>query len=72
MSGGAGVALVVAGAGLVVGQLLHDWIAGTKTIERKRNAVRYKYGKMADFSLDLRPDADVQQGRYGAALSLSF
>lgn len=72
MSGGVGGALVVAGAGLVVGQLLHDWIAGTKTILRKRDAVRYKYGKMADFSLHLRPDADVQRGHLGAELSLSF
>ena len=71
-SGGAGGIFVVAGAGLIVGQLLHDWIDGIRTIERKRDAVRYKYGKSAARGLTLTPNADVQQGRLGADLSLRF
>ena len=69
--GGGGVFLV-AGAGLIVGQLLHDWIDGIVTIERKRDAVRYRYGKSAGYGFSLRPNADVQRGRLGAELSLGF
>ena len=70
--GGGGSLFIVAGAGLFVGQLLHGWIDGIRTIERKRDAVRYKYGKSAGFGLSLKPEADIQRGRFGAALSMSF
>lgn len=69
---GAGAALVALGAGLLVGQLLHDLVDGIKTIERKRDAVRYKYGKSTGYELSLNPDADIEQGRLGARLSLRF
>ena len=72
MSGGGGAVLVVAGVGLIVGQVLHDWIDGIRTIERKRDAVRFKYGKRAGDGLSLRSNADVQRGRFGAELALSF
>ena len=69
---GAGGTLVVLGAGLIVGQLIHDWTAGIKTIERKRNAVRYKYGKSADYKLSLNPHLNLPRGSLGANLSLHF
>lgn len=69
-SGGGGRVLVVAGVGLLVGQMLHDWIDGIRTIERKRDAVRYRYGKLRSFSL--RPEADLRDGRFGAAMALRF
>ena len=70
--GGSGIALVVLGSGLVVGQLLHDWIDGIKTIERKRDAVRFKYGKAVDNRFSLSPSMDVERRRYGAQLSYHF
>ncbi len=69
---GAGVAFVALGAGVIIGEILHDWIDGIKTIERKRDAVRYKYGKSAGFKLSLNPDVNVERGSLGAKLSLSF
>lgn len=69
---GAGGLFIVAGAGLIVGQLLHDWIDGIRTIERKRDAVRFKYGKSASLGLSLRPNADVPQRRLGAEVALRF
>jgi hypothetical protein len=71
-SGDGGAVLIVAGAGLVIGQFLHGWIDGIRTIERKRDAVRFKYGKSSGFSLSLVPEADLHKGKYGAALALRF
>jgi len=70
--GGAGAALIVVGAGLIVGEILHDWIDGIRTIERKRDAVRYKYGRSAGYKLSVNPNVDVERGSFGAELSLSF
>ncbi len=69
---GAGAAFVVLGVGMIVGEILHDWIDGIKTIERKRDAVRYKYGKSAGFKLSLNPNVDIERGSLGAKLSLNF
>ena len=69
---GAGAAFVVLGAGLFVGQILHDWIAGIKTIERKRDAVRYKYGKTSGYRVSLNPDMNIERGSLGAKLSVRF
>lgn len=69
---GGGGAFIVLGAGLILGEILHDWIDGIKTIERKRDAVRYKYGKTAGYKLSLNPNIDAQSGRVGAQLSLRF
>lgn len=69
---GGGGALIVLGAGLIVGQVLHDWIGGIKTIERKRDAVRYKYGKTAGYKLGMRPQLDVERRRVGAEVALRF
>jgi hypothetical protein len=67
---GGGVAFIVLGAGLVVGQLVHDWIGGIKTIERKRDAVRYKYGKTAGYRVGMNPTMNIENGSLGAQLSL--
>ena len=69
---GAGAAFIVLGAGLVVGQLLHDWIDGIKTIERKRDTVRFKYGKTAGYKLSLNPDLNLQSRSIGAQFALRF
>ena len=69
---GGGGALIVLGAGLLVGQFIHDLVGGIKTIERKRDAVRFKYGKRMGLSLDIQPNIDVTRGQLGAQLSLRF
>ena len=69
---GAGAAFVALGAGLLVGQLLHDLIDGIRTIERKRDAVRYKYGKSAGYELSVNPNVNVERGSLGAQLALRF
>ena len=71
-SGEGGAVLIVAGAGLVIGQFLHGWIDGIRTIERKRDAVRFKYGKSSGFGLSLVPEADLKKRKFGAALALRF
>ena len=70
--GGGGIALIVVGAGLVVGQVLHDLIQGTKTIQRKRDAVRYKYGQSAGYKFSVVPNADLERRSFGAQLSMRF
>ena len=69
---GGGVAFIVLGAGLVVGQFVHDWIGGIKTIERKRDAVRYKYGKSAGYRVSMNPVMNIEHGSFGAQLQLRF
>ena len=70
--GGGGGAFVVLGAGLLVGQILHDWIDGIKTIERKRDAVRFKYGKSAGYKMSMSPTLNPENGGLGARLSVCF
>lgn len=69
---GGGAAFIALGAGLIVGQLIHDWIGGIKTIEKKRDAVRYKYGKKAGYKFGLAPNIDIERGSVGAELSMRF
>ena len=40
----AGVALIVFGGALIIGEIVYDWLDGIHTIEYKRDRVRYKYG----------------------------
>ena len=56
----------------MVGQLVHDWIGGIKTIERKRDAVRYKYGKSAGYRVSMNPVMNIEHGSLGAQLQLRF
>lgn len=67
-SEGGGALLVALGAGLIVGQWVHGWIDGIRTIERKRDAVRYRYGQ----SLSLQPQLDATRERVGLQLALRF
>ena len=67
-----GTFLILLGAGLLAGQLIHDWYDGIRTIERKRNTVRFKYGKKSNLGLILLPQIDPANGLLGAKLSLEF
>ncbi len=69
---GGGTFLIILGAGLFLGQLVHDWYDGIRTIERKRNSVRFKYGKSSDFGLNLLPQIDPNNRYLGAKLSFEF
>jgi len=69
---GGGKFLIVLGVGLIIGEIFHDWYDGIKTIEKKRNAVRFKYGKSSNFGFNLSPEIDPESGLLGAKLSLSF
>ena len=64
--------LIVLGAGLLIGQLIHDWYDGIRTIEKKRNRVRFNYGKKSNLGLNLLPQIDPANGLFGAKLSLEF
>ena len=64
--------LILLGAGLIIGEIFHDWYDGIKTIEKKRNAVRFKYGKSSNFGFNLSPEIKPESGLLGANLSLSF
>jgi len=69
---GAGGLFVVLGMGVVAGSYLKGWIDGIKTIERKRNAVRYRYGKELDFSFQIQPTIDMEKEKFGGQLCLRF
>lgn len=70
--GGIGPLFIVVGAGLIAGSIVHDWIGGIKTIVRKRDAVRYKYGKTAGYELGFVPRLNLDNGSLGAEISLRF
>ena len=40
--------VILMGAGLLVANYAYDYYYGLKTIERKRNLIRFKYGKLID------------------------
>ena len=61
--------LLVAGVGLVVGAILYDYLHGIRTIERKRDAVRYKYGRLMS-GISIEPQIDLS--RHWAGLTLSI
>ncbi|MCH7575868.1 MAG: hypothetical protein IIA59_12195 [Candidatus Marinimicrobia bacterium] len=61
--------LLLAGVGLVAGGILYDIIHGITTIERKRDAVRYKYGRLMS-GISVEPQIDL--GRHWAGLTLSI
>ena len=67
-----GTFLIVLGAGLLIGQLIHDWYDGIRTIENKRNRVRFKYGKTSDLGFNLLPQIDPANGLLGAKLFIEF
>ncbi|NQV38636.1 MAG: hypothetical protein HQ509_11615 [Candidatus Marinimicrobia bacterium] len=68
-SGGSG-GLILLGAALIVGDILYDYIHGIRTIETKRDRVRYKYGQTLEFSV--KPTLDPYTQSAGLSLSWSF
>ena len=69
---GGGGFFVLFGIGVVAGSYLNSWIDGIKTIERKRNAVRYRYGKKLEFSFQIQPTIDIKNEKLGGQLGLRF
>ncbi|MBN1756047.1 hypothetical protein JW877_07525 [bacterium] len=68
---GAGqAALVGLGAILIGGEILFDWIHGISIIEKKRDTVRYKYGRQ--MSLSLKPEFDPENAELRASLIWEF
>ncbi len=67
---GTGGALIAAGAVLLVGSIVYDFIHGIRTIEEKRDRVRYKYGKQMQFGL--APQIDLKKQSVGLGLALNF
>jgi hypothetical protein len=64
------VALIVVGAGLLIADILYDFIHGVRTIEKKRDAVRYKYGR--SMKLGFQPRLDLEKQSVGVGLALNF
>jgi len=67
---GLGVSLMVLGGGAIIACHLYDWIHGIQTIEKKRDRVRFKYGKQLSFSMDPMIDLDKQFA--GVSLGVKF
>lgn len=60
--------LLPIGMGMLISGYLYDYIYGIKTIEEKRDKVRFKYGKKLDFSFE--PSYDFKSKK--AELSLAY
>ncbi|MEE9161845.1 MAG: hypothetical protein V3U35_02640, partial [Candidatus Neomarinimicrobiota bacterium] len=58
------------GLGLIGGAFVYDVIHGILVIEKKRDLVRYEYGKK--LSLSLEPGVNVRNKSAGLTLSLGF
>ena len=56
--GGGG--LIILGAGIIIASYLYDFIHGITIIEEKRDKVRFKYGKMKNFSFSPTYDMNSQ------------
>ena len=65
-----GNSLVVLGGGAIIACHLYDWIHGIKTIEEKRDRVRFKYGKQLNFSMD--PMIDPDRSFAGVSVGVKF
>ena len=65
-SEGLGQFLVPIGVGFIAWQYIKDYYYGIKTIEEKRNKVRYKYG------LKLQSSVSIQSKSIGMGLSYNF
>ena len=62
--------LIPLGVGVLLVDYLYDYIHGIKIIEKKRDQVRFKYGKKLDFSFD--PIYDINKGMAGINFSYKF
>ena len=62
--------LIPLGVSVLIADYLYDYIHGIKTIENKRDKVRYKYGKKLDFSFE--PTYDINTRMAGINFSYKF
>ena len=67
---GGGGLLVMLGIGLLVADVIYDVYHGTKVIEEKRDAVRYKYGKQMNFSYS--PEMNMKTQYAGLKINYDF
>jgi len=65
-----GAALIVAGAAILLVDIAYDFIHGIRTIEKKRDFVRYKYGRQLRFGLN--PQIDLRRKSMSMGLALNF
>jgi hypothetical protein len=62
--------LIPLGISVLLADYLYDYIHGIKTIENKRDKVRFKYGKNLDFGFN--PIYDINKGMAGINFSCKF
>ena len=62
--------LIPLGISVLLVDYLYDYIHGIKTIENKRDKVRFKYGKKLDFSFE--PTYDFKSSKAGINFSYKF
>ena len=62
--------LIPLGIGVLIGDYLYDYIHGIRTIESKRDKVRFKYGKTLDFSFT--PTYDLKNKTAGINFTYDF
>ena len=62
--------LIPLGISVLITDYLYDYIHGIKTIENKRDKVRFKYGKKLDFSFE--PTYDINKRMAGINFSYKF
>ena len=62
--------LIPLGISVLIADYLYDYIHGIKTIENKRDRVRFKYGKKLDFSFE--PTYDINTRMAGINFSYKF
>lgn len=67
---GAGIALIAAGAAILFADIVYDFVHGVKTIEHKRNQVRFKYGRSLD--IGMIPKLDFRKQSVGLGLAVAF
>lgn len=67
---GAGAVLIAAGAAILLFDIAYDFIHGIRTIEQKRDRVRFKYGKKMQFGM--RPEFDYRKQSVGLGLAVRF
>ncbi|MBL7073984.1 hypothetical protein ISS37_01930 [candidate division KSB1 bacterium] len=67
---GAGGLLIILGAAILIGDIAYDFIHGIRTIEEKRDRVRFKYGKM--LSLSIKPEINFKNNSAGIKLAFNF
>ena len=62
--------LIPLGIGVLIGDYLYDYIYGIRTIESKRDKVRFKYGKTLDYSFT--PTYDFKNKTAGINFTYDF